>query len=211
MNGSRIDCLLYAVTDRSWLNGDTLANQVKEAIAGGVTMVQLREKNTTKEEFLELATELRAVTKEADVPLLINDNVEIALACDADGVHVGQKDQDACEVRKLIGKDKVLGVSVQTVEQAFAAEENGADYLGVGAVFGTLTKADADTVSTEILHKICSAVSIPVVAIGGISKTNLSQLRHTGIAGVAVVSAIFAQENKKKAARDLMKELREWK
>jgi thiamine-phosphate pyrophosphorylase len=187
--------LLYAVTDRTWLKGRPLADAVEEALQAGVTCLQLREKNLGYHSFLQLAREIKTITGRYNVPLIINDHVEIAMACQADGVHVGQEDMEATEVRKIIGSDKILGVSVQTAEQAIKAEQNGADYLGVGAVFSTATKPDAGLVSYETLQEICNAVSIPVVAIGGINQDNAMRLAGTGIAGIAVVSAIFAQED----------------
>ncbi len=186
---------LYAVTDRTWLGERTLESQVEEALSGGVTCVQLREKNLSDEKFLAEAIKIKELCKKYNVPFIINDNAEIAKKCGADGVHVGQHDMNAANVREIIGPDMILGVSAQTVEQAIAAEKNGADYLGVGAVFSTSTKTDADSVSYETLKNICSAVTIPVVAIGGISAANMKQLENSGIDGVAVVSAIFASDN----------------
>lgn len=185
--------LLYAVTDRSWLKGETLESAVEKALKGGATFIQLREKKLEYERFFEEAKVIKELCKKYHVPFVINDNIGIAIAVDADGVHVGQKDMEAGKVRELIGKDKILGVSVQTVEQAMLAEKNGADYLGVGAVFKTSSKEDADIVSYETLKAICEAVSIPVVAIGGINKDNIMELSGSGICGIAVISAIFAQ------------------
>ena len=184
--------LLYAVTDRSWLGENTLAQQVEQALRGGATCIQLREKELADEVFLAEAFEIKALCKRYNIPFIINDNINVAIECGADGIHVGQHDMAALDVRNRIGEDMILGVSVQTVEQAVLAEKSGADYLGVGAVFSTSTKLDADAVSHETLKAICAAVSIPVVAIGGISKHNLHKLRGTGIDGVALVSAIFA-------------------
>ncbi len=195
--------LLYAVTDRAWLGDATLEEQVEEAIQGGVTFLQLREKDLPCGEFVKLAGEIKKIAGRAGIPFVINDALEVALACDADGVHVGQGDMPASEVRRRMGEDKILGVSVQTVEQAVLAEREGADYLGVGAVFTTSTKLDADAVSFESLKAICEAVSIPVVAIGGISRENVLELSGSGISGIAVVSAIFAQKDIKAAAEEL--------
>ncbi|MBE7045526.1 MAG: thiamine phosphate synthase [Ruminococcaceae bacterium] len=186
---------LYAVTDRSWLGKRTLEEQVEDALKGGVTCVQLREKDLPEVEFLEEAKKIKALCNAYGVPFFINDNVSVAIACGADGVHVGQSDMEAGDVRKLIGADKILGVSAQTVGQAKLAEARGADYLGVGAVFSTSTKLDACDVSYETLKQITEAVSIPVVAIGGICEENIMQLSGSGIDGVAVVSAIFASED----------------
>jgi thiamine-phosphate pyrophosphorylase len=187
------DLLLYAVTDRSWLGGETLESAVEKALKGGATFVQLREKELEAGKLLEEAKVIKKLCKKYHVPFVVNDNVDIAIAVDADGVHIGQKDMEAGNVRELIGRDKILGVSAQTVEQAVLAEKRGADYLGVGAVFHTGTKADADYVSYDTLKEICEAVSIPVVAIGGISKDNIMELSGSGICGIAVISAIFAQ------------------
>ena len=187
--------LLYAVTDRHWLGERTLYDVVRESLEGGVTFLQLREKNLDEEHFYEEAVELQKMTAEYGVPFVINDNVDIALRMNADGVHVGQNDMEAGDVRALIGPDKILGVSAQTVEQAVLAEQRGADYLGVGAVFPTGSKDDAVEVSHETLKAICEAVSIPVVAIGGITRENTPLLAGSGIVGIAVISAIYAQDN----------------
>ena len=199
--------LLYAVTDRSWVDEKSLEEQVEEALKAGITFLQLREKQLSKEAFIEEAKRIKALTDFYHVPFVINDEVEVALAADADGVHVGQKDMEAGDVRALIGPDKILGVSAQTVEQAIRAEASGADYLGVGAVFSTSTKQDAKGVSFETLKAICSAVHIPVIAIGGITKGNMVQLKDTGIVGVAVVSAIFASDNIREATYALREEV----
>lgn len=195
--------LLYAVTDRHWLNGKTLHSVVKESLDGGVTFVQLREKQLDEAHFMEEAKDLQALCREYNVPFIINDNVDIALAMDADGVHVGQSDMEAGDVRAKLGPDKIIGVSAQTVEQAVLAEKQGADYLGVGAVFPTGSKDDATEVPHEILKAICEAVSIPVIAIGGITQKNVSTLAGSGICGIAVISAIYAQPDIKKAAENL--------
>lgn len=202
------DLLLYAITDRSWLNGNTLAWQVEEALKGGVTMLQLREKDLSEDAFYREAQEIQKICARYQVPFLINDNVELACRMDADGVHVGQSDMEAGRVRERIGREKILGVSAQTVEQAIQAEQQGADYLGVGAVFPTSSKADAAAVDMDTLRAIGQAVSIPVVAIGGITVENLRKLAGSGISGIAVISAIFAQTEIQKAAIQLKKE---WK
>ena len=209
MNVSRESLLLYAVTDRSWLNGRTLRSQVEEALDGGATFLQLREKNLDDAHFLEEARELQALCRERGVPFIVNDNVDVALAMGADGIHVGQHDMEAGDVRRLLGPDRILGVSAQTVEQALLAQERGADYLGVGAVFPTGSKDDADDVSFEELRAICEAVTIPVVAIGGISLSNVKKLAGSGICGIAVISAIFAQKDIRLAAEQLRKETEE--
>ena len=202
-NCRKEDLLLYAVTDRSWLNGETLYAQVEKALKGGVTFVQLREKALDEQAFLEEAKEIQKLCAQYHVPFVINDNVEIAAQIGADGVHVGQSDMEAGDVREKLGPDRIIGVSAQTVEQAVRAQERGADYLGVGAVFPTGSKADAVEVSHETVRAITEAVDIPVIAIGGITKDNVSELSGTGICGIAVISAIFAQEDIEGAARVL--------
>ena len=209
MNCTKEELLLYAVTDRSWLHGRTLKEQVKEALDGGVTFLQLREKHIDSGLFLQEAQELKDLCKQYQVPFVINDDVELALKVDADGVHVGQSDMEAGDVRKKLGKDKIIGVSAQTVEQAIMAEKHGADYLGVGAVFPTSSKDDAQEVDYETLEGICQAVRIPVIAIGGINAHNVDRLKGSGICGVAVISAIFAQEDIKEAAKELKNRTKE--
>lgn len=191
----REQMLLYAVTDRHWLNGRTLYEQVEEALKGGATFIQLREKDLTEEEFLEEAKKIQQLCKKYRVPFIINDNVKLAKEIDADGVHVGQSDMEALDVRAQLGEDKIIGVSARTVEQALLAEKHGADYLGVGAVFQTGTKTDAREVEHSVLKEICSKVDIPVVAIGGITQDNVKELSGSGINGVAVISTIFAQKD----------------
>ena len=197
------ELLLYAVTDRHWLNGATLISQVEAALKGGATFIQLREKNLDDEAFYKEALEIQKLCRNYKVPFVINDNVELAKKIGADGVHVGQSDMEVLDVRKVLGDDKIIGVSAQTVEQAVLAEKRGADYLGVGAVFHTDSKADVAEVSRETLKAICDAVDIPVIAIGGISKENVSELAGTGICGIAVISAIFAEKDIKKATEKL--------
>lgn len=203
MKCDKKDLLLYAVTDRSWLGEQTLFEQVEEALKGGATFIQLREKELDDESFLAEAIEIQKLCRQYCVPFVINDNVEIARKINADGVHVGQSDMEAGDVRAILGEDKILGVSAQTVAQAVLAEQRGADYLGVGAVFHTGSKADADDVSHETLKAICEAVRIPVVAIGGIGKHNVLQLKGSGIDGIAVISAIFASKDIQKATAEL--------
>lgn len=197
----RLGMTLYAVTDRSWLGERTLAQVVEEVLKGGATFLQLREKELDREAILAEAKEIQAIAARYHVPFVINDSVDIALACDADGVHVGQTDLMGRDVRALIGPDKILGITANTVELAVSAERAGADYIGAGAVFGTTTKQNAKNLSLDTLKAICQAVSIPVVAIGGISAHNLPQLAGTGAAGAAVVSALFAQKDPEEAAR----------
>ena len=202
-NCDKKDLLLYAVTDRTWLGDETLYQQVEKTLKGGATFIQLREKHLDDAAFLEEAVELKELCRRYHVPFVINDNVEIALKMDADGVHVGQSDMEAGNVREKLGPDKIIGVSAQTVEQAVLAEQRGADYLGVGAVFPTGSKDDADDVSHETLKAICEAVSIPVIAIGGISRNNVMELAGSGICGIAVISAIFAQPDIEAATKEL--------
>jgi len=195
--------LLYVVTDRTWLDGKNLVEQVEDTIKAGATFVQLREKEMDFNSLVAEAKEIKLLTDRYHIPFVINDNVEATIAAGADGVHVGQSDMAAKDVRKLLGKDKILGVSVQTVEQALLAEKSGADYLGVGTIFSTSTKLDADSVSYIALKEICRAVSIPVVAIGGINEQNILELKGSGVNGVAVISAIFAKHDIFAAAKKI--------
>lgn len=201
--------LLYAVTDRSWVGKQSLYEQVESALKGGVTCVQLREKNLDNAAFLNEAIEISALCKRYKVPFFINDNVEIAIKCHADGIHVGQDDMDAAQIRRIVGDDMIIGVSVHSVKEALEAVKNSADCLGVGAVFPTSTKTDVNVLPKETLRDICSAVNIPIVAIGGINKSNISRLAGIGVDGVALVSAIFAAddiENECKLLRKLSEE-----
>lgn len=209
MNCDKKDLLLYAVTDRSWLEGRTLYEQVEKAIRGGVTFVQLREKNLEQEAFLREAKEIQGLCRSYGIPFVINDNVALAREIGADGVHVGQSDMKAGDVRAILGKDKIIGVSAQTVEQALLAQRQGADYLGVGAVFPTGSKADAVEVDHQVLQDICRAVDIPVIAIGGITEENVATLAGSGICGIAVISAIFAKPDITAAAAGLRKKTEE--
>lgn len=204
MKVNKESMLLYVVTDRSWFGENKLEDRIEEIIKAGATFIQLREKNLLYDSFAEEAKKIKEITSRYRIPFVINDNIEVALAVGADGVHVGQGDMNAKSVRKIIGDDKILGVSVQTVRQALLAQENGADYIGVGAVFSTNTKSDADNVSRETLKAICDSVDIPVVAIGGINENNISLLKDTGIDGVAVISAVFAKSDAAAATRELL-------
>lgn len=195
---------LYAVSDSMWLNGRTLPEVIREALEGGATFMQIREKELPYDSFLALAREVKEITDEYHVPYVVNDEVEIAKEINADGVHIGQSDKALVEARKILGPDKIIGVSAQTVEQAIEAEKNGADYLGVGSIFTTSTKLDADDVSFETLREICDAVSIPVVAIGGIKADNILKLKGTHVDGVAIVSGIFAADNIKEDTAKLL-------
>ena len=196
---------LYAVTDRAWVGRQSLYEQVESALKGGVTCVQLREKELPEEYFLAEAMEISELCRRYGIPFFINDNVDIALACHADGIHVGQEDLDAAQVRQRVGVGMMIGVSVHCVEEALEAVKQGTDYLGVGAMFATSTKTDVDVLPMETLRDICAAVDIPVVAIGGISRDNISQLSNTGVDGVALVSAIFAADDIENECRQLRK------
>lgn len=199
---------LYAVTDRAWTGQQSLYEQVEAALKGGVTCVQLREKDLDAEAFLAEALEISALCKQYGVPFFVNDNVEIAIRCKADGVHVGQEDMATAQVRQKVGPDMMIGVSAHSVEEALEAVANGADCLGVGAMFSTSTKKDAEHVTMEQLRDICVAVDVPVVAIGGIGKENIAELAGTGVDGVALVSAIFSVEDIEQECR-LLRQLSE--
>ena len=213
MKFDRRQLMVYAVTDRAWTGKMSVCEQVEAALKGGATMVQMREKgltNDTVQDYLEEARSLRALTERYKVPLIIDDNIKLALLCGADGVHVGQNDMDAAQARALLGPDKILGVTAKTVEQALKAQEQGADYLGSGAVFGTSTKADALPMTMERLGEICRSVSIPVVAIGGICLENIGKLKGSGAAGAAVVSGIFGAEDIEGTVRQMREMVGEW-
>lgn len=195
--------LLYAVTDRAWTGKQTLYQQVEAALRGGATCVQLREKELDEAAFLREARDICGLCRRYGIPFIVNDNVDIAIACGADGIHVGQEDMAAAEVRRRVGEQMILGVSVHTVEEARKAVESGADYLGLGAVFPTGTKTDAKQMPNEMLRAICGAVKVPVVAIGGINEGNLLGLSGSGVDGVALVSAIFSAEDIKERCRGL--------
>ncbi|WP_026834487.1 thiamine phosphate synthase [Eubacterium xylanophilum] len=205
MNCSKEQILLYAITDRHWLGNRPLTEVVEESLRGGATMIQLREKNLDEAAFLQEAKALRDLCKKYSVPFIINDNISIAAEVDADGVHVGQSDMAASKAREILGKDKIIGVTAKTIEQAIAAEQMGADYLGVGAVFPTSSKEDALPITHEMLRKICETVSIPVAAIGGITKDNIPQLKGNGISGIATISAIYGMPNIEESTRELKK------
>ncbi len=207
LNCDRDQMRLYLITDRSWLDGRSLEGQVEQALQAGATFLQLREKHLSEEDFLQEAIRIKRITDRYQVPFVINDNLRVALEAGADGVHVGQADMQARQARQLLGPGKILGVSAKTVDQALAAQEAGADYLGVGAVFPTSTKADASEISFDTLRQICQAVTIPVVAIGGITAQNLHQLAGSGIAGAAVISAVFSQPDIPAAVKALLNAL----
>lgn len=200
---------LYAVTDRGFGNEDRLYAQVETALRGGVTMVQLREKHMDDKDFIEEARKIKMLTKAYHVPLIINDNIHVCVESEADGVHVGQSDMEAGHVREILGPDKIIGVTAKTPEQALAAQCAGADYIGCGAVFGSSTKLDTNKISMEQLDAVCAAVNIPVVAIGGINRDNILQLKGHKMCGAAVVSALFAKENVEEAAKELLAKVRE--
>lgn len=199
----RKDMLLYAVTDSRWLGGRTLAERVEEALEGGATFVQLREKGMERKVLIEEAKKIGGICRRYGVPFVIDDDVDVALASGADGVHVGQDDMDAAEARRLLGEDGILGVSARTVEQALKAQRDGASYIGSGSVFSTGTKTDAKKLDMDTLKGICEAVDIPVIAIGGVNRDNITELAGSGVCGVAVVSAIFASDDVKAAASEL--------
>lgn len=200
---------LYLVSDQRWLQGRSLKEDIQQALEGGITCLQIREKSLNKETFLKEILDIKALTDQFHVPLIVNDDIHIMLEADADGVHVGQNDMEASKVRKIIGKDKILGVSARTVKQALKAQEAGADYLGVGAVFPTSTKDDAREVDLKTLQEICQAVSIPVVAIGGINENNIQELQGIDIDGVAVVSAILSKQDIQQASQILLNKVKQ--
>ena len=206
MSFSGDSLLLYAVTDRAWVGRQTLLEQIEDALRGGVTLLQLREKRLDKAAFLEEAVRVKALCRRYGVPLIINDNVDVALESGADGVHVGIEDAPVAEIRRRVGPDFIIGATAKTVAQAQLAEAAGADYLGVGAVFPSPTKKNAIRITNEQLREICASVSIPAVAIGGISLENVGRLRGAGMRGVAAVSAIFAAEDIRAAAAQMKQE-----
>lgn len=208
MKFSRDSLLLYAVTDRSWTGKQTLYEQIEDALIGGVTCVQLREKNLDKETFIKEAIQIKELCHRYNVPIIINDNVEVALESGADGVHVGINDVPVAKIRKKVGKNFIIGATAKTTKQAQKAENDGADYLGVGAVFPSPTKKNAIRITNEQLNEICSSVSIPCVAIGGITLSNISEIADCNIDGVAVVSAIFSAENIRKTTAELKSKVR---
>ena len=200
----RVDYTLYLCTDRELMSEDTLEKSVELAIQGGVTVVQLREKDCSGREFLQVEREVKQITDAYEIPLIINDRIDIAMAVDADGVHLGQSDIPAHTARELLGPDKIIGVSAYNKELAVEAQKEGADYLGVGDIFGTSTKAGTHHVEIDTLSRICQAVKIPVVAIGGINLSNVTKLAGTGIQGTAVISAIIASKNITEAATKML-------
>lgn len=209
MEKNEIDYTLYLCTDRSLMKGNDLKEVVEQAVLGGCSVIQLREKECSTKEFFELAKGIKSVTDKYNIPLIINDRIDIMMAVDADGVHLGQEDLPIQEARRILGENKLIGVSAHNMEEAVKAWREGADYLGVGAVFGTKTKKNTVDTSIDTLRDICEKINIPVVAIGGIGMSNLEQLRNSGISGIAVVSAIMAAENAELSSSELLKKVRE--
>lgn len=200
-------CILYAITDRTWLNGRTLEDVVEQSLMGGVDIIQLREKNLDFNSFLESAIKIRKLTEKYGVPLIINDNVEVCIKSNANGVHIGQGDMPLSKARNILGNDKIIGVTAKTIEQAQKAQLNGADYIGVGAMFGSTTKKDAIPLSFNQLADIRKSVTIPIVAIGGINADNINQFANTNVDGIAVVSAIYGQNDIKSATENLLNKI----
>ncbi|MCQ2737351.1 MAG: thiamine phosphate synthase [archaeon] len=208
MTNNYVNYKLYLVTDRTNKTDEEFLNIIEEAIKGGVTVVQIREKDADTLEFYNISNKVKEICSKYNVPLIINDRIDIALAIDANGVHIGQSDMPIKIARKLIGNDKILGISAHNLEEATDAEENGADYLGVGAIFSTSTKKDANDVSIDTLKEITSNVDIPTVAIGGINLDNVEKLKDTNISGISVVSAIMNAENPKIASENLLRKIK---
>lgn len=200
-------CILYAITDRTWLNGRSFEDVVEQSLMGGVDMVQLREKNLDFNSFLESAIKIKKLTEKYGVPLIINDNIEVCRQSNADGVHIGQGDTPLSKAREILGKDKIIGVTAKTIQQALEAQLNGADYLGVGAMFGSTTKKDAIPLTFEQLADIRKSVTIPIVAIGGINADNINKFANTNVDGIAVVSAIYGQNDIKSATENLLNKI----
>jgi len=200
---------LYAITDRHWLNGESLIKQVEDVLKAGATFLQLREKDFTHTEMVNEAKEIKKITDKYNVPFVINDDILAAKEIDADGVHIGQSDMEYSKAREILGPDKIIGISAGNVQEAITAEKMGADYIGVGAVFHTSTKKDAKDMSRETLLAIANSVNIPIVAIGGITYDNMDYLKDTGVHGVAVISAIFGSGNPGKATEKLFSKTKE--
>lgn len=197
-------CILYAITDRTWLNGRSLEDVVEQSLMGGVDIIQLREKNLDFNSFLESAIKIKKLTEKYNVPLIINDNIEVCRQSNADGVHIGQGDTPLSKAREILGKDKIIGVTAKTIQQALEAQLNGADYLGVGAMFGSTTKKDAIPLTFQQLADIRKSVTIPIVAIGGINANNIDKFANTNVDGIAIVSAIYGQTDIKSATENLL-------
>ena len=197
-------CILYAITDRTWLNGCSLEDVVEQSLMGGVDIIQLREKNLDFNSFLESAIKIKKLTEKYNVPLIINDNIEVCRQSNADGVHIGQGDTPLSKAREILGKDKIIGVTAKTIQQALEAQLNGADYLGVGAMFGSTTKKDAIPLTFQQLADIRKSITIPIVAIGGINANNIDKFANTNVDGIAIVSAIYGQTDIKSATENLL-------
>ena len=204
MDKSKVNYGMYLVTDRNVLKGRKLVEAIEESIKGGAGIVQLREKNVSSREFLNIAKAVKSITDKYDIPLIINDRLDIALAVNASGVHLGQEDIPCKKAREILGEDMIIGVSAHNLEEALKAEEDGADYIGCGAVFNTSTKKDTTNIKIGDIKKIREHINIKMVAIGGISEKNINQLEGTGIDGVAVVSAILSKDDIKKATEELL-------
>lgn len=204
MKSCKDSMLLYVVTDRTWLGNNDLATQVEDIIKNGATFIQLREKNITDEEFIYEAKKIKAITDKYNIPFVINDNINVAKIVDADGVHIGQSDIEAKKAREILGPDKIIGISAGNLNEALTAQKNGADYIGVGAMFHTDTKQNATSITYDEICEITSSINIPVVAIGGINEENVLKLKGTGVDGIAVISAIFASEDICKATSNLL-------
>lgn len=200
-------CILYAITDRTWLNSRTLEDVVEQSLMGGVDIIQLREKNLDFNAFLDSAIKIKRLTEKYRIPLIINDNIDVCIQSNADGVHIGQGDTPIVKAREILGKDKIIGVTAKTIKQAQDAQLNGADYIGVGAMFGSTTKKDAIPLTFEQLADIRKSVTIPIVAIGGIASDNIQRFKNTGVNGIAVVSAIYGQNDIKSATENLLSEI----
>lgn len=200
---------MYIITDRYWLNGRDLSKQVEEAILAGATFVQVREKGISDDEFVAIAKDIKKVTDKYNIPLVINDNLNVAIRVNADGVHIGQSDENLLEARKKLGESKIIGVTAKNIEQTLAAYNNGADYVGIGAVYSTNTKENVEVLSHQEIKNCCTCCDIPVVAIGGINKNTMHLLNDTGVDGVSVISAIFASDDITKSTKELVNSVEE--
>lgn len=205
-----VDYSLYLVTDRDILHGRDLVKSIEDSILGGTTLVQLREKDVSTREFYNIAVKVKELTHKYNIPLIINDRMDIALSVDAEGLHIGQSDMPLKIARKILGEDKIIGVSTSTVEEAVEAEKDGADYIGVGALFSTTTKKDAKSVTLDELKNIKRSVNIPIVGIGGINMNNVESVMETGIDGVAIVSAILGQKDIKKVSKEFKEKVKKF-
>lgn len=205
MKFDRSSLKMYIITDRYWLGDNSLAEQVEESIKAGATFVQVREKDISDDEFIKIAKDIKKVTDKYKIPFVINDNIDVAIAVDADGVHIGQTDEALTNARQKLGKDKIIGVSTQTVEETLKAYKNGADYVGIGAVYSTNTKDNVDVLSHAQIKDCCDCCDIPVVAIGGLNKDTTKLLNGTGVDGISVISAVFGAQDITQATQELVK------